>query len=243
MGQPQTTLTPVRKPQPGDHIYTTRAGGLYAHHGIYVGNDMVIHLQAPFKGSGSSFMGSGSSFMGSASSFMGSGSSFMGSASSFMGSGSSSEEIESSPPCQKCGYKPQYCQGGIIKTCLDCFLDGRSSFEFYEYGVPTSYFNNKPRGTCSVSPSKPDHEVVERATDLLERKGFGEYNLIANNCEHFAVYCKTGLAYSQQVQAAGDAIKDIAEPLGKGLLCTGAIFAVPAVCVVAKAITGAQRRP
>ncbi|KAK6232972.1 hypothetical protein SCA6_003045 [Theobroma cacao] len=222
MGQPQTTLTPVRKPQPGDHIYTTRAGGLYAHHGIYVGNDMVIHLQAPFKGSGSSFMGS---------------------ASSFMGSGSSSKEIESAPPCQKCGYKPQYCQGGIIKTCLDCFLDGRSSFEFYEYGVPTSYFNNKPRGTCSVSPSKPDHEVVERATDLLERKGFGEYNLIANNCEHFAVYCKTGLAYSQQVQAAGDAITQIAEPLGKGLLCTGAIFAVPAVCLAAKAITGAQRRP
>ncbi|XP_007030520.2 PREDICTED: HRAS-like suppressor 3 isoform X1 [Theobroma cacao] len=222
MGQPQTTLTPVRKPQPGDHIYTTRAGGLYAHHGIYVGNDMVIHLQAPFKGSGSSFMGS---------------------ASSFMGSGSSSKEIESAPPCQKCGYKPQYCQGGIIKTCLDCFLDGRSSFEFYEYGVPTSYFNNKPRGTCSVSPSKPDHEVVERATDLLERKGFGEYNLIVNNCEHFAVYCKTGLASSQQVQAAGDAITQIAEPLGKGLLCTGAIFAVPAVCLVAKAITGAQRRP
>ncbi|WRX25308.1 LRAT domain - like 10, partial [Theobroma cacao] len=175
--------------------------------------------------------------------FKGSGSSFMGSASSFMGSGSSSKEIESAPPCQKCGYKPQYCQGGIIKTCLDCFLDGRSSFEFYEYGVPTSYFNNKPRGTCSVSPSKPDHEVVERATDLLERKGFGEYNLIANNCEHFAVYCKTGLAYSQQVQAAGDAITQIAEPLGKGLLCTGAIFAVPAVCLAAKAITGAQRRP
>ncbi|WRX25311.1 hypothetical protein QQP08_017798 [Theobroma cacao] len=37
MGQPQSVLTPihtpVRQPQPGDHIYSTRAGGLYAHHG------------------------------------------------------------------------------------------------------------------------------------------------------------------------------------------------------------------
>ncbi|XP_021282940.1 uncharacterized protein LOC110415571 isoform X1 [Herrania umbratica] len=175
---------------------------------------MVIHLQAPLKGSGSSLKGSGSS----------------------------SKEIESSSPCQKCGYKRD-CQAGIIKTCLDCFLDGRSSFEFYEYGVPIYYFNKKPRGTCCVSPSKPDHEVVERATDLLERKGFGEYNLFANNCEHFAVYCKTGLAFSHQVQGAGLAITEIAEPLGKGLLRTGAILAVPVVCLFAKAITDGQRRP
>ena len=29
---------------PGDHIYTWRRGILYTHHGIYIGNNKVIHL-------------------------------------------------------------------------------------------------------------------------------------------------------------------------------------------------------
>lgn len=41
----------------------------------------------------------------------------------------------------------------------------------------------------------PD-EVVARARRLLGRRG---YNLLANNCEHFARWCKTGDHYSEQV--------------------------------------------
>ncbi|KAL1158816.1 hypothetical protein V6Z11_A08G249900 [Gossypium hirsutum] len=52
MGQPQSKPSKPsipRFPQPGDHIYCERKGGLYDHHGIYVGDDMVIHLQGAAK--------------------------------------------------------------------------------------------------------------------------------------------------------------------------------------------------
>lgn len=39
--------------------------------------------------------------------------------------------------------------------------------------------------------------VVQRA---LSRLGEQEYNLLFNNCEHFATWCKTGVNYSQQVK-------------------------------------------
>ncbi len=40
------------------------------------------------------------------------------------------------------------------------------------------------------------HETVERAKS---RVGEDEYSLIFNNCEHFALWCKTGLRESSQV--------------------------------------------
>ncbi|MFP3043297.1 lecithin retinol acyltransferase family protein [Treponema primitia] len=41
-------------------------------------------------------------------------------------------------------------------------------------------------------------ETVERARSRI---GENEYNLALNNCEHFAVWCKTGLSESKQVEA------------------------------------------
>jgi hypothetical protein len=52
--------------------------------------------------------------------------------------------------------------------------------------------------------------VVERAKS---RVGEQCYELVNNNCEHFAVWCKTGHPVSTQVQA----VRDAAKPLGKGL--------------------------
>jgi hypothetical protein len=52
--------------------------------------------------------------------------------------------------------------------------------------------------------------VVKRAQSRLGQEG---YELFNNNCEHFAVWCKTGNSESTQVEA----IKDAARPLGKGL--------------------------
>lgn len=48
-------------------------------------------------------------------------------------------------------------------------------------------------GTCTTAPSDPPEEVVHRAKYLLSGNGFGEYHLLDNNCEDFAIYCKTGL--------------------------------------------------
>ena len=38
---------------------------------------------------------------------------------------------------------------------------------------------------------------MERARSKIGHKG---YNLVNNNCEHFALWCKTGLAMSSQVE-------------------------------------------
>ena len=40
-------------------------------------------------------------------------------------------------------------------------------------------------------------EVVNRARNEIGRKG---YNVLWNNCEHFAVWCKTNVVYSNQVE-------------------------------------------
>ncbi len=46
-------------------------------------------------------------------------------------------------------------------------------------------------------------ETVERAKSQL---GEGDYNLVFNNCEHFAVWCKTGVKESSQVQRFLEAV-------------------------------------
>jgi len=43
------------------------------------------------------------------------------------------------------------------------------------------------------------HEVVNRA---LEKKGKFDYELVSNNCEHFARWCKTGDLKSKQAETA-----------------------------------------
>ncbi|KAB2018831.1 hypothetical protein E1A91_1Z001400v1 [Gossypium mustelinum] len=153
MGQPQSK---PRFPQPGDHIYCQRKGGLYDHHGIYVGDGMVIHLRGAAK------------------------------------------KLGELPGCHKCGDK-RVENGEIAKVCIDCFLDG-GTLQIFDYGVPLLEFIARKRGTCCQRDSKPPHEVISTATDLLERNGFGPYDMLANNCEHFAVYCKTGSAASFQIE-------------------------------------------
>ncbi|XP_022720037.1 uncharacterized protein LOC111277873 isoform X1 [Durio zibethinus] len=142
--------------RPGDHIYSDRTLRLYFHHGIYVGDDMVIHLMGPSK-------------------------------------------IYDRPPCKKCGFKPQT---GIFKTCLDCFLEGHSLYR-YEYDVSYLELLFKHRGSCSSRHCKPANEVVETAHRLLQNQSFGSYNFFLNNCEDFAMFCKTGVAGSHQLAGLG----------------------------------------
>lgn len=58
---------------------------------------------------------------------------------------------------------------------------------------------------CSVDNSvnstfSPD-ETVSRARSQIGKRQ-GEYNLVTNNCEHFARECKSGVSESKQVQKA-----------------------------------------
>ncbi|ERN03222.1 hypothetical protein AMTRI_Chr02g220340 [Amborella trichopoda] len=151
--------------KPGDHIYSWRNAYIYAHHGIYVSEDKVIHFT---RGAGQE-----------------------------IGTGTildrlllSSSPVRSDTPCEKCGDNTRL--DGVISSCLDCFLSGGDLYRF-EYGVTSIFFLAKARGgTCTLACSDPPEKVLHRATHLLQN-GFGFYHAFRNNCEDFAIYCKTGL--------------------------------------------------
>ena len=76
----------------------------------------------------------------------------------------------------------------ISRTSMDTFTQGKKVYvKLYQ--------------TCYI----PD-VVVQRAESRL---GEQKYNLLFNNCEHFATWCKIGKVYSQQVEDFVPVIKRI----------------------------------
>ncbi|AED92280.1 putative LRAT-like domain-containing protein [Arabidopsis thaliana] len=155
------------KLKPGDHIYSWRNAYIYSHHGIYIGDEKVIHFTC----------GGGLE----------------------TGTGTFLDKIvvsvipnhKGDNPCSNC--EEQLNLEGVISSCLDCFLAGGNIYLF-EYSVSPAAFIAKPRrGTCTIAPSDPCDEVISRAKYLLLRNGFGDYHALENNCEDFAIYCKTSL--------------------------------------------------
>ncbi|XP_071707107.1 protein LEAD-SENSITIVE 1-like [Rutidosis leptorrhynchoides] len=179
--------------KPGDHIYSWRTAWIYAHHGIYVGDDKVIHFT---RGGGHE-----------------------------IGTGTvldrillSSSPSNSDDPCLKCG--DQSNSDGVIASCLNCFLSGDDLYLF-KYSVSPAIFLAKARGgTCTLAVSDSSEDVIHRAQFLLEN-GFGAYNVFKNNCEDFAIYCKTGLLVftTLSVGRSGQAASILA--------ATSAIFSSP----------------
>ncbi|KAK6918171.1 LRAT domain [Dillenia turbinata] len=117
--------------------------------------------------------------------------------------------------CEKfpdCGFRQS--DSGVVLSCLDCFL-GKGSLYYFEYGVTPSVFLTKVRGgTCSTAQSDPPEMVIHRAMYLLQN-GFGNYDVFQNNCEDFALYCKTGLLIADNlgVGRSGQASSVIGAPL------------------------------
>lgn len=56
-------------------------------------------------------------------------------------------------------------------------------------------------------------EIVQRAKNSLERQDFGSYNLLTNNCEHFANYCVFGKKFSEQAGGKEAGLKDLIDKL------------------------------
>ncbi|KAK6916774.1 LRAT domain [Dillenia turbinata] len=158
--------------EPGDHINRYGKGSSYTHHGIYVGKEMVIHYTRT-EPDGREVTSTISS--------------------------SSSNHNSDSNPCPKCNYKIGLHRG-VVKTCLDCFLSGQNHIYLYEYGLPVyeTLFNPNPGGT--TVHCRPPSQVLGCAFQHLGKRGFGKYNLIFNNCEDFAYYCKTGVPGSFQIK-------------------------------------------
>lgn len=82
-----------------------------------------------------------------------------------------------------------------------------------EYAVPEKIYNSdslkalysdiiRPEGNDINEFKKKEYhlyspeETVKRAESRI---GESEYNLVSNNCEHFAIWCKTGISESHQV--------------------------------------------
>ncbi|KAL7192770.1 hypothetical protein ACSBR2_024565 [Camellia fascicularis] len=151
---------------PGDHIYSWRNAYLYSHHGIYSGDGKVIH----FTRGGGHEIGTGTVL------------------DRIIFSSSSSNPLGT--PCPQCGDQSRL--DGVISSCLECFLCGGELYLF-QYAVSPVFFLAKARGgTCTLAASDPPEDVLHRAEYLL-KNGFGGYNIFKNNCEDFAIYCKTGL--------------------------------------------------
>lgn len=148
----------------GDHVYSWRKAYTYAHHGIYVGGNKVVHFT---RGPGQE-LGTGTIF------------------DAFVSSSIPTQCLR----CPDCGFQRE--NSGVMLSCLDCFLAGGPLYRF-EYGVSPAIFLAKARGgTCTLAESDLPELVIHRAMYLLQN-GFGNYDIFENNCEDFAIFCKTGL--------------------------------------------------
>lgn len=148
----------------GDHVYSWRRGYTYAHHGVYVEGNKVVHFT---RGSGQEI-----------------------GTRTILDMFVSSSIPTRSLICLDCGFERE--NSGVTLSCLDCFLAGGNLYRF-EYGVSAAVFLAKARGgTCTLAESDPLETVNHRAMYLLQN-GFGNYDIFENNCEDFAIFCKTGL--------------------------------------------------
>ena len=92
------------------------------------------------------------------------------------------------------------CDGIITETSLNEFMSGSDTL-YVLNGIGPAAKNNlfdwiiKRVFGGEINPFPPQ-ETIERARSKLGEQG---YNLLLNNCEHFAFWCKTGVAKSTQV--------------------------------------------
>ena len=106
----------------------------------------------------------------------------------------------------------------VRRATLSQFKNGASNvfvvdFEAYrDYIENPSLFDLLEEGIVGIALRKlfgneltlySPEETVERAESQLGREG---YNIVFNNCEHFAVWCKTGVKESSQVKNFIEAI-------------------------------------
>lgn len=111
---------------------------------------------------------------------------------------------------------PNDFNGIVRETTLAEFLNGAEDFTVCNFPEHPQYFpvTRNAKGLAKILQliriiKMTDYhlysgeETVKRARSKL---GKGGYNLALNNCEHFAVWCKTGVKDSSQVNNILDVI-------------------------------------
>ncbi|KAL9998328.1 putative LRAT domain-containing protein [Helianthus debilis subsp. tardiflorus] len=200
----------------GDHIYTYRAVFAYSHHGIYVGGNKVVHF-THFRSDGESETSWNINTP----------------------SGSYDEMTKIPLSCSKypdCGFRQP--KSGVVLSCLDCFLRDGALYAF-EYAVNPTVFIAKVRGgTCTTATSDDADTVIHRAMYLLQT-GFGNYDVFQNNCEDFALYCKTGILTVDKlgIGRSGQASSVIGAPLA-ALLSSPLKLLIPSPVGIATVTAG-----
>lgn len=124
----------------------------------------------------------------------------------------SSSRPAAAGPCAVCGLDVD--SHGVVLSCLTCFLAGFPLYRF-EYGISTPVFLAKARGgTCTLAKADAPEMVLHRAKYLL-CNGFGCYHIFRNNCEDFAIYCKTGLLVMEgnRIGRSGQAASILGAPV------------------------------
>ena len=164
--------------QPGDHIYVYNSWLGYSHHGIYIGNNEVIHLTGQGKQGG---------WSSGISSRLSSGSSSGGWSGPSSGSGLTSGSNSFAHSASKLTAQPSQ-----IQSCtLNEFLNG-NQLRLVAYGASSSAKRWKRAGSCHTCKCRSANEVIKTAKYYLKNpQAWGDYDVIKNNCEHFAHYCKT----------------------------------------------------
>lgn len=102
----------------------------------------------------------------------------------------------------------------IHETTMEDFLDGANDFYVRHFPSSTAILEmliRKKEKDSSLADSiwqdlesqncyiYTPEETVQRAYVCARSQSLGRYSLPSNNCEHFAIYCKTNLRYSDQV--------------------------------------------
>ena len=81
----------------------------------------------------------------------------------------------------------------IIKSPIEDFLHG-------------GFLEVRVYAKKELKLKKSNDEIIQTAYSML---GKGDYNLLHNNCEHFANFCVFGVAISSQVDNVHKQIKDL----------------------------------
>ena len=101
--------------------------------------------------------------------------------------------------------------GAHIQKCtLEEFANG-CTIEIVAYSAPWYSVIFKKHVSVKFEPSQSPAEVIKRAKKFLQNpEKWGEYHLMKNNCETFAVHCKTGrkLNLASQGKIPGLTVKD-----------------------------------
>ena len=162
-----------QKLEAGDIVKVPRYGGIYYHFAVYIGNNEVIHFSDHDGDWGENITIHRASF-----------DTFLNGETKFYIVNFPEKHSPSSPPSSS-GKLPM--MGSSIIADDQSWLRRRiRQIEEAEKQRKYKLYSKE--------------ETVERAKSRIGESG---YNLFHNNCEHFAIWCKTGIAESYQVE--GDA--------------------------------------